>query len=150
MSVSIVRYKIKTATQRDIHRHIMECNNNYIPPLSARVTLHDFARKIFDKAVTFEAWSDDILVGLIAVYFNDPDNIAGYITNVSVLKNYMRMGIASELMKENIEYARKHKFNEIKLEVRITNNSAIKFYKQFGFVTTEIKGDYIHMVITGL
>ena len=90
MPISSIHYKIKEAAAGDIYCHLKECNNNFIPPLSARVALDDYAKKIFDNAITFEAWSDDVLVGLIAAYFNDPDNITGHITNVTILKSWMK------------------------------------------------------------
>jgi len=150
VSIYIVKYKIKTATPRDIYCHIKECDNYFTPPLSARLSLQDYARKIFENSVTFEAWSGDILVGLVAAYFNDSDNITGYITNVSILNNYMRQGIAGELMKECIEYAIKNKFNEIKLEVSTANASAIDLYRKFGFVNFGIKDNFLQMKVTGL
>lgn len=145
-----ITYKIKNAAERDLYWHLMQCDDNFIPPLSTKATVHAYARKIFDKAVTFEAWSEDILVGLVAAYFNDPENVTGYITNVSILSNYMRLGIAGELIKNCIDFAIHHRFDEISLEVNVANDSAIRLYSKFGFVDFGIKGDCMLMKVTGL
>jgi len=150
MNVSAIKYKLKEATQKDIYCHLIECDTNFTPVLSSKVTVSEYASKIFDNAVTFEAWSDNMLVGLVAAYFNDTNNITGYITNVSILKNYMRQGIAGKLMKASINYARKHEFDEIMLEVSSANDSAIQLYRKFGFECFGIKNGVMQMKVSGL
>lgn len=53
---------------------------------------------------------------------------------VSVLKQFWGLGIASFIMIELIEFAKKSGFEQIELNVVSTNESAIHLYKKFGFV----------------
>ncbi len=53
---------------------------------------------------------------------------------VSVLKQFWGLGIASAIMNELINFAKKVKFEQIELNVVSTNESAIHLYKKFGFV----------------
>lgn len=129
----MIDYKIKKASQKDLYLHLEMCNHLFVPPLSDKVNLHDYAQKIYKKSQTFEAWHKKKLVGLIAVYFNDSQSKKGYITNVSVLENYINKGIASQLIKMTKEYAQNNDFTKISLEVQSKNNIAIELYKKHHF-----------------
>lgn len=145
MNSSNVIYKTKTATQEEIYSHLSDCNYNFIPPLDERVNIQEYSKKIVEKSVTFEAWANTILVGFVAAYFNDIENHSGYITNVSITKSYMGLGIASKLLNLCIGYAREKNFNELKLEVNKDNAPAINFYKRLNFSAIESKSDNILM-----
>lgn len=144
MSKGELIYKTGTASENDIHQHLMSCDDSFIPPLSTRISLTDYAKKIFNNAVTFEAWDHKQLVGLIAAYFNKETN-TGFITNVSVIKAHMSAGIASELLRSCMDYALVGQYTDIKLEVFKNNIPAIHFYKKYNFIQTSIKDDYITM-----
>lgn len=111
----------------------MSCNCNFYPILSERVDIKEYSKKIHSKAVTFEAWYDNLLVGLVAAYFNDKEFFFGFITNVSIFKEFMGKGIACKLLEMSVGYARKTKFKIIGLEVHKDNKAAIKLYKKFKF-----------------
>ena len=138
-------YKTKTAKEQEIYLHLQECNDNFIPPLNGKVNLKDYAKKLFEKSVTFEAWADGSLKGLIASYFNSTENNIGYITNVSVTRDYQGKGIASALMNSCVKYAQEYKFNEIILEVHKDNKDAILLYKKHGFIQFENKEELLVM-----
>lgn len=140
-----INYKTNTATEKEIRGHLHECNENFIPPLNSRVDLEEFSKKMFEKSITFEAWEDGVLAGMLSAYFNDTDNYLGYITNVSVMKNYTGMGIASVLLGMCIDYAKEHHFKGIKLEVHKENSPAIKLYNKFGFQIFENNNNFVIM-----
>jgi ribosomal protein S18 acetylase RimI-like enzyme len=129
-----IEYKIKTASEEAILMHLRECNNNFFPPLTERVIIEEYSRKIFEKSITFEAWKEHLLVGLIAAYFNKEAGRSVFITNVSVLEDFMHLGIASGLLRRCIEYAASNKFEEISLEVNKENIPAIGLYRKFDFI----------------
>ena len=59
----------------------------------------------------------------------------GYVTNVAVLPDFRRMGIAKKL----IEYQMPNEMSFITLEVRESNLSAIKLYESCGFENVGIR-----------
>jgi len=140
-----IKYKIKTAAVNEIFSHLKECNENFTPPLDDRVNIEEYAKKIFDKSVTFEAWQDQLLVGFIAAYFNDNFSGSAFITNVSIVRNFMRLGIASRLLNLCIGYASQNNFKKLKLEVNRHNNSAIRLYDRLGFVSYKTNEDTLLM-----
>lgn len=138
-------YNIKMATETDIYSHLVACNNNFIPPLDKSINLIEYSKKLFEKSVTFEVWSDNILIGLVASYFNNLVSKSAFITNVSVMTNFSGLGIASNLILMCIEYAKKNDFVEINLEVHRDNISAIKLYEKFKFFSCGNKNDLMLM-----
>jgi ribosomal protein S18 acetylase RimI-like enzyme len=66
------------------------------------------------------------------------------------MKDYERMGIASELVRQCVEYAKQNKFKKIKLEVHEDSIPAIHLYKKFGFTDSGRKGDFIQMELGDL
>ena len=140
-----LKYTEGVASEQEIYSHLMKCNENFIPHLEKKVNIHEYSRKIFEKAVTFEAWVDGILAGLVAAYFNDLENRFGYVTNVSRMKRYAGLGIASALMNLCIRYARQWNFKEIRLEVHKDNGAAVSLYRESGFVDYESKNGFLFM-----
>jgi len=143
MKTTGIQYKIKTATEKEILFHLRECSDSFIPPLAERVSVNDYAQKIYEKSVTFEAWSDQLLVGFIAAYFNL--NGSAFITNVSVLEKFGGYGIASRMLDMCIRYARKDNIQELALDVNKYNTVEIHLYKRFGFKVHEVNGDTLAM-----
>ena len=121
------------ACREEIDSHLAACSEDFIPPLANRVCIRDYSAKLFERAVIFEAWSGTVLVGLAAVYYNDPAGRMAYITSISTLKPWMGQGVASRLMTMIARYAGQLRFECILLEVSKTNESAIHLYKKFGF-----------------
>ena len=142
------KYKIKTASEEEIFSHLLSCDEKFVSQLKERTELAKYSKKIFDKAVTFEAWCGNILVGLIAAYFNDTECNSGYISNVSVISDYLKKGIAAELMKLSLKYALENKYKEILLEVNESNHPAINLYRKFGFEIVNNLNSYATMKLT--
>ena len=67
-------YKIKTASANEIMIHLKKCSENFDPPLEKKVNLADYSKKLAEHSVSFEAWMESELVGLVAAYLNDIEN----------------------------------------------------------------------------
>ena len=138
-----IKYVVAHANENEIISHLWNCNRSFCPTLSERVDINAYGRKIYQKAVTFEAWKNDELIGLVAAYFND--KASAFITSVSVTENNMQSGVASELLRRCIEYAKELHFREIRLEVYKDNEKAIRFYRKFNFISIEDQNNLLLM-----
>jgi ribosomal-protein-alanine N-acetyltransferase len=145
MNQKDITYKTKIASEEEIYLHLIECSSNFIPDLRETVDVKEYARKIHQNATTFEAWGNNRLVGLVAVYLNDFEARSAYITNVSVTREYLGLGVASILLKMSILQARTNNFSTIILEVNIANLPAVKLYEKYGFTMVEKKGTSLIM-----
>lgn len=129
-----VEYLSNKASEAEIAEHLTRCDADFMPPLSDRVEIADYAKKIADHAMRFEAWSGDTLVGLVAAYCNDHEKRAAYITSVSVLKGWTGKGIATRLVNQCVEYARVLGMRQISLDLAGDNTPALRLYEDIGFV----------------
>ena len=59
----------------------------------------------------------------------------GHVTNLAVLPQYQKQGIASFLLGEVEKFARKNVCMQMSLEVRVTNLDAQRLYRKFGFIS---------------
>ena len=144
MSVA-VEYLKNNASEVQIIEHLSRCNADFVPLLSGRIDINDYAKKIASKAIRFEAWSGGKLVGLVAAYCNDRETRIAYITSVSVLKAWTGKGIAARLMSQCAEHAKASGMRQISLEVASDNTPAIKLYEKSGFVASEANAPFIIM-----
>lgn len=137
-----ISYKTKTASAKDILDHIYQCDDDFIISLINRLNIEEYVQKLINKAITFEAWYKNELIGLVATYYNDDVDFKGYITSVSTIKSYTGKGIANILLKNCIEYAKSNNFIEIHLEVEKDNLKAISLYNKYGFSIIEESQTY--------
>lgn len=140
-----IEYKIGSANLEEIFSHLI--NVDFNPKLETRVDVKSYAEKLNSKAITFEAWSRNKLVGLLASYFNNNVDYKGYISNVSILPDFTGKGIACNLLKDCIDYATNIKFKSIALEVYYQNKPALSLYQKFDFVENGIVNDYVQVEI---
>jgi GNAT superfamily N-acetyltransferase len=129
-------YRRDTASIDQLGALLHGCDASFIPPLSSRVDLAAYARKIASHALRLEAWQGTAPVALLAMYCNDLDSRTAYITSVSVLPACARRGIASALLSEAIRQARAAAMRRIELEVDANNDAAWRLYQTHGFGAT--------------
>ena len=132
-----VQYLLNMASSVDICEHLICCDTEFSPFLSSRVVINDYAHKLKENAVRFEAWVDHLLIGLVAAYSNDKETLIAYVTSVSVLNRWGCKGIAPNLMEQCIKYVKAFGMQYLQLEVGIKNIPAIRLYTNMGFIVCE-------------
>jgi len=116
-----------------VESHLRECNERFSSPLSARVDLGDYARKLALLSDRFEAWDEGRLVGLVAAYLNNSESRQGFVSSVSVCFQAEGRGLASELMRKCIQLAREKGCDSLGLEVGERDQRTLAFYLKHGF-----------------
>jgi ribosomal-protein-alanine N-acetyltransferase len=66
----------------------------------------------------------------------------GHVTNIAVHPDFRKQGIGEKLMDELIGLAKKQKIMGITLEVRPSNQAALRLYNKYGFIPTGIRKGY--------
>jgi ribosomal protein S18 acetylase RimI-like enzyme len=145
MSFDTIEFREDTATREDIRAHLEECGSDFTPNLNLKVNIDEYSTKIRTRAKTFEAWSGKALIGLVAAYMNDSGTRTGFVTNVSVAKDFMGRGIASALLARCVERSRHEGMKAIRLEVGLESPQAIRLYKNFGFSEIAREGETVSM-----
>lgn len=62
--------------------------------------------------------------------------------SIAVHKDFYGQGLGEKLMRELEFFVQKHNRSVIRLEVKVSNNNAIKLYKKIGYVQFSIKQAY--------
>ena len=145
--MSGVEFSEDTADSALICAHLEACDASFIPHLSDRVDLADYAAKLAAKARRFEAWDQGELVGLVAAYCNGVDRQRAFVTSVSVLPQAQGRGIASQLVMRCISATRNAGFAKLELEVDSANERAVALYAKHGFYKFSEDGSTSAMTI---
>lgn len=87
----------------------------------------------------FVAETEDKIVGYIGMYQVLEE---GDITNVAVHEKYQKKGIGNALVSALLKEASKQMIQEVTLEVRVSNQSAIRLYEKNGFVAEGRRKNY--------
>lgn len=130
----IIRYDTGRSTASEIAAHLAAADSAFHPPLSHRINLTEYAEKLARHAQRTEAWDGKVLIGLVAVYCNDPSRATAFVSSVSVLDRYGRRGIARHLMQQAIAQAQDLGFGSLALEVNNTAVAALSLYQSLGFL----------------
>ncbi|MFZ6733489.1 GNAT family N-acetyltransferase [Undibacterium sp. Ji42W] len=139
-----IQFSHNQASHQAIAAHLRQCDAAFVPSLSSRLNIDDYASKIISRAQRFEASAsaEHELAGLVAMYCNDDSNDGckdtqhgrAFITNVSVLPTWQQQGIARALLKQALHYAKHCGCMQVELEVNTNNPTAIALYEKIGFV----------------
>jgi len=138
MSSDKIEFREGTASKEEIQTHLEGCDGQFSPNLSLKVNIGDYSSKIRARARTFEAWSGKRLVGLVAAYMNDLGTRVGFITSISVAKEFTGRGIAWTLLDLCLKRSRQEGMAAVRLKVSSESREAIQLYERFGF--SEIAG----------
>ncbi|MDN6625728.1 MAG: ribosomal protein S18-alanine N-acetyltransferase [Pisciglobus halotolerans] len=91
------------------------------------------------NAVYIIVKEDWLPVGFIGAWLIEGE---AHITNVAIIPDYQRLGIATWLIGEIEEISRQEKMNVLSLEVRVSNKKAQQLYDKLGFKQGRIKKGY--------
>ena len=139
-----LEYAMSRASEKQVFEHLVRCDNRYHPPLSQRVDIAEYARKLRARAETLEAWHGGVLVGVVAIYINEAPAEA-FVSSVSVDDGFAGRGIGSHLVSDAIALARLRGANGISLEVSPQSTQAIQLYQKHGFRITNDNPQMLHM-----
>ena len=145
MSCDKIEFREGTASEEEVQAHLEECDTQFSPNLSLKVNIGEYSRKIKAQARTFEAWSGKELVGLVAAYMNDLGTRTGFITSVSVAKEFTGRGIASTLLDHCLNRSRQEGMEAVRLKVSLESREAIQLYEDLGFSEIERNGETLSM-----
>ena len=127
-----IHFAFNESTLPDLLVHLQRADSSFMPPLSQRVDIPAYASKLLAKALRFEAWAEDELIGLVAVYA-DHERGQLFISNVSVEQAWQGQGIARKLMDPVLLHAKTSGIGTLSLEVNPDNQPAIRLYTTLGF-----------------
>ncbi|MBP5750629.1 MAG: ribosomal protein S18-alanine N-acetyltransferase [Firmicutes bacterium] len=129
---------VRRATADDVDR-IAEMEKICFPeePWSREMVAAEFSG--LNPTRYFAAEEDGVIVAYAGIWVIPPE---GYITNVAVLPECRRRGIASLVLKKMIDEGLAEGVTDVTLEVRVSNAPAIALYRSFGFEEAGVRRRY--------
>lgn len=143
-----IAYSVNRSSLAEIAAHLLHADAAFEPALSSRVDIRAYAQKLHDRAVRFEAWLGEELVGLVVSYCNQPDVGKAFVTSVSVWPECQGQGIADQLMRQCIQHVQGLGFGQMELEVDQRSLPAVALYQKLGFHTLRSSGATLTMGMT--
>lgn len=137
-------FKFNQSKFSDIYNHLKHCDKYFTPFLSSYVNLNTYSKKLQNNADRFEYWSNQKLIGLLAIYKRANTNSV-FITNMSLINSFFAKGYANNLINKAVLFYKDVGFSKIDLEVNISNIRAIKFYSKNMFNIKSSEGKKILM-----
>lgn len=116
---------------------LQDIDGYFVPPLSQKVNINFYAKKLLKNAYFFIAIDGELIVGLISLYCNDTKGLNAYIPIIAIRENYRGLGLGKELLELAIEHVKKANFARIFLETW-ENSPALSFYIKNGFEIIDI------------
>ena len=112
----------------------MELNGEFEPPLSLRVDLDDYARKLLQVGEVIAAVkNDNSIIGTIGFYCNDLENGCGYISYLGVARYMRSAGVGGALLDKCLEECRSIGMTLVTVRTRASNRAAMAIYRSRSF-----------------
>ena len=131
----VIVYNIRKLEEKDV----LQVNNIYISGFN-REPNEDYFSIVKDKNyLCFVAEYENNLVGYINLLVVDS---VAEIINVSVLDDFRKKGVGTQLIDFSIKYLIENQFTGVMLEVNENNLPAINLYKKIGFKEVYVRRKY--------
>ena len=102
-------------------------------PVQFFLGLHYHAPKSFLVAVVDDRIAGYIMCRIERGWMGYKSIMRGHIVSIAVRDEYNRCGIGTRLIEAGMESMKAYGVDEFFLEMRVTNEEALLFYKKFGF-----------------
>lgn len=117
-----------------IYDFLMLTKGYFHPSLDVIINLHNWAIKLYNFADLIVAKKDNIVVGMVAFYFNESP-VFSYGTYIAVLNDFSGdCLIGPKLIMQMIDYCKNNNSGGLRFELRLSNKALVKFYTKLGFV----------------
>lgn len=125
-----------------LFKFLCDVDSIFIPNLSARVNIREYAIKLRENAENIFACRDEEDVGACSIYCNFE---TAFISSFAIKPAFMRMKIGSTMMRQAICRAKELECKKVRLEVYQDNLVALEFYEKCGFSKIKQNEDWITM-----
>lgn len=114
-------------------------DNEFSPPLSTRVNIEEYVKKVFVHGEIYKFHEVDLIKGVMFIYLNDFIDYKSYLSLILVESKFRKSNqmIGEKLMRFWISTAKNKNFESLNLEVSADRIGLINWYKSYGFKINE-------------
>ena len=137
--------------QEKLKEFLQIVDNHFPVPLSAKVDLEDYARKLINRADLIAELSDTgEIQALVAGYVRHVENNMAYIAIVATIPEMRGQGKAKRVVQRFMDYCQEQKRKGVHLYAAESNTNAVRLYESLGFerfyLENEPRPDDLHLV----
>ena len=121
----------------EVRTFLQEMDNEFPTPLSVRVDIDAYAKKLSEFSEFSLCRDGESIVGMISCYTNRPP--LGYMTHACVKKQYQARKVFSKLFQQLRDNAKERGILRFQLEVDADNSHARRIYEHYGFREVEFR-----------
>jgi len=127
-------YSKESLTSEILFDLLKRVNNSFFhEPLSVRVDLENYAKKLAHYAKHFSCFENLKLIGVVCCYMNDLVSKIAYMSVTCIDPAFQRKRIGQKLTKMCEDEAINKGFSFVDLEIHSQNTPIIKMHKKLGF-----------------
>lgn len=131
-NIEYYTYKPDTVDFRDFLLFLQETDDLIIPPISSRVNLEDYAKKVTKNATMFVAKNGEEWIGVEAVYYNPYPDFS-YTTHLCVKKEYQsNTSVGMDLMLRQKRYLKEKRTKGLRFSIRKSNKALLNYHLKTG------------------
>lgn len=133
--------------EKDIIEFLKKIDSLFKIPLSQKINLEEYSKKIIRNADVFLAFDSESIVGIVVGYNNDKELKISNMSILVVLNEYQGKGIAKKLVNNFLDLAKNKKMEKVKLST--VDTRALKLYESLNFkiVREENKVYYLEKIL---
>lgn len=117
--------------EKDIMEFLKKIDSLFKIPLSQKINLDEYSKKLIRYADVFLAFDNESIVGIFAGYNNDEVFKISNISVLGILNEYQGKGIARKLINNFLKLAEEKKMKKVK--VSTIDMRALNLYKSLNF-----------------
>lgn len=121
----------------EIIEYIKGHENDFPIPLSQKVNIDEYVYKIQNNGKMVICYNANQIIALVFYYSNNIEEKKGFISLVSVDKNYRKRGIAKKMLEIVFDNMKKRGMQLCEIPTHSTNQKAINLYTSLGFKQKE-------------
>lgn len=122
----------------DVYGYFNSICDDFNPAAQTSLGIRSYVEKLMKRgriiAAVVNTLSRNGIVGVLAGYFNNPQQGFSFVSAFHVCIPFRRMHVGRMLMDKAVEISREANFKAIRLKVDKSNNGGIFFYERYGFV----------------
>lgn len=107
--------------------------------LGEETLLNELQVNPFAHYFVMEEESSKVFLGHVSLWIDAPN---AQIINIYIVSEFQNLGLGKELLNFSIDYIKSFDVVDFTLEVRPSNQKAIKLYESFGFVQVAVRRNY--------
>lgn len=133
MNIRVIGSEYPDNCYNDFLEFVYKVDHLFKPPLSERVILEDYAKKLYEEAHVIIVFKDKQIQAACAYYCTPEKFNFAFLSFVASIKK----GLGGEVIEEMISHCKKMEMKGIETQTWETNYNSLRMFKRYGFLEVD-------------